>query len=109
MRRLHAFRATVARMLRRRPTPIPASPAEPIPESVASVVMTGTIADLLHSHLARRDEQEDICFALYRTSTGARRTTAILVDVLLPEAGEREVHGNASFHGRYFLRACAVA
>lgn len=74
-----------------------------------SVAMPGTIDRTLAAHLTRSDGQEDICFATYRRSTGATRDTAILVDVVLPEDGDREVHGNASFSGAYFLRAAGRA
>lgn len=89
---------------------------EAIPDDVAdvfrpahSVAMTTALAAQLHDHLARQDGQEDICFALYRTSHGRRRTTALLVDVVLPQEGDRQVHGNASFNGSYFLRSAALA
>lgn len=70
-----------------------------------SVAMTGSVDSLLRSHLLREDGQEDLCFLLYRQSTGASRTSALVGDVLLPLDGERQVHGNASFSSSYFLRA----
>jgi molybdopterin-synthase adenylyltransferase len=78
----------------------------PLPSSVA---MTGTASAALREHLKRPDGQEDICFATYQTSTGARRQTALVRDVVLPLPGEREVHGNASFTGDYVLRAAGIA
>ena len=63
----------------------------------------------LHEHLARADGQEDICFALWRPSRGAGRTTALIGEPILPEDGDRNVHGNASFNGRYLARAAAIA
>lgn len=74
-----------------------------------SVVMTSDIDKALASHLLRRDGQEDLTFALYQPSTGMTRTTAILVDLVLPQDGERQVHGNASFSAAYFLRATGLA
>jgi hypothetical protein len=74
-----------------------------------SVAMSGDIDRQLYEHLVRADGQEDLCFALYQSSTGATRDTALLVDVLLPSSDERHVHGNASFTSRYFLRAAGVA
>ncbi len=65
--------------------------------------------DLLHEHLARADGQEDICFALWRPSQGAERATALISQPVLPEDGDRNVHGNASFNGRYLARAAAIA
>jgi hypothetical protein len=74
-----------------------------------SVAMTGDIDEALASHLLREDRQEDLIFAVYQPSTGSTRTTAILVDLIHPHDGERQVHGNASFSGDYFLRAASIA
>lgn len=75
----------------------------------SSVAMTGATNALLREHLERADGQEDVCLATYRTSTGARRQTALVREVVLPLPGEREVHGNASFTGDYVLRAAGIA
>lgn len=74
-----------------------------------SVAMTADTHDALVGHLLRDDGQEDICLATYRPSTGATRRTALVRRVVLPEPGERSVHGNASFVGAYVLRAAAIA
>ena len=74
-----------------------------------SVAMTSDIDQALAAHLLREDGQEDLTFALYQPSTGMTRTTAILVDLVYPQDGERQVHGNASFSGDYFLRAAGLA
>lgn len=74
-----------------------------------SVVMISDIDQALAAHLLREDGQEDLTFALYQRSTGMTRTTAILVDLVHPQDGERQVHGNASFSGAYFLRAAGLA
>lgn len=74
-----------------------------------SVAMTADTHDVLVGHLLRDDGQEDICLATYRPSTGATRRTALLRRVVLPEPGERAVHGNASLGGGYVLRAAALA
>lgn len=60
-------------------------------------------------YLLRADGQEDVCLALYRPSTGSRRTTALVADLVLPLPGERKVHGNASFQGSYVVRAASLA
>jgi molybdopterin-synthase adenylyltransferase len=74
-----------------------------------SVAMTSEVARVLGAHLDREDGQEDICFLLWRPSTGHDRLSALVYDVVLPDPGERHVHGNASFEGRYLLRAAGLA
>ena len=61
------------------------------------------------AHLLRADQQEDLCFALYRPGEGRERWTALLSELVLPEDGEREVHGNAAFHSAFIRRALRVA
>ena len=48
--------------------------------------------------------QEDLCFALWHPSTGANRYSALVYQILLPEKGDRLLHGNASFESRYLSR-----
>jgi hypothetical protein len=60
-------------------------------------------------HLLRADGQEDVCLATYAPSTGERRATSVLTDLLLPRGDERRVHGNASFSGQYVVRAASEA
>jgi molybdopterin/thiamine biosynthesis adenylyltransferase len=74
-----------------------------------SVVMTSAVARGLEHHLVRDDGQEDLCFVLWRPSLGHRRVTAIVGEALLPEDGERHVHGDVSFEGSYFLRCARKA
>lgn len=74
-----------------------------------SVALAGEDHRRLVRHLLRDDGQEDLCFALWRPSTGARRTTAIVREAVLPTEGERHVHGNASFESHYALRAARLA
>lgn len=74
-----------------------------------SVALTGKTNDVLRSHLIRADGQEDVCFALWKPSQGTDRLTAIVLDPILPHAGERDVHGNASFEGHYLMRAAELA
>lgn len=74
-----------------------------------SVALTADLNVRLCGHLARSDHQEDLCFAIWSPSKGAGRITALLREVVLPETGDRSVHGNASFEGQYVLRALARA
>lgn len=63
----------------------------------------------LFSHLIRADGQEDLCFATYITSKGKNRVTGNLSKLILPEADERNVHGNVGFLPGYFQRALRIA
>jgi hypothetical protein len=80
-----------------------------VSRAARSVVMTGEVAARASRHLLRPDRQEDLCFALWRPSTGSTRTTAIIQSLLLPRPGERNVHGNVSFAPAYFERALGEA
>jgi len=71
--------------------------------------MNTSMFEQMRDHLIRNDGQEDLCFAVWRPSTGAVRNTALLVKPVLPREGERHVHGNVSFEGDYFLRAAQLA
>jgi hypothetical protein len=70
-----------------------------------SVALTAELQCKLADHLIRPDGQEDLCFAIWNPSVGYRRTTALLRTLILPAAGDRRVHGNASFMPGYFERA----
>ena len=63
----------------------------------------------LLQHYRRDTLQEDLCFALWRPSTGRERLTALIDEVILPEDGERLLHGNTSFQPNYLARALAAA
>ena len=76
-------------------------------------VLTESVAQLainhLLAHISVGEAQEDLCFATWRPSTGASRTTAIVAEVLLPRNGERALHGNVSFDASYLARATREA
>lgn len=74
-----------------------------------SVAMTGELSSIAQRHLLRKDGQEDLCFALWHPSRGKERSTALVQRLILPEAGERNIHGNVSFEPAYFERALAEA
>ncbi len=65
----------------------------------------------LRQALIRADGQEDVCLATYSPSTSrsAGDTTACIRSVVVPEDGERRVHGNASFTGAWIVRVGQVA
>lgn len=63
----------------------------------------------LREHLLRRDGQEDLCLAIYRPSTAAEQTNIVLVEMVPPDDGDREVHGTVTFSGSYVLRAASLA
>lgn len=74
-----------------------------------SAALTGETHAHLADHLLRDDGQEDLCFAIWKPSTGAGRLTALVAEPILPHDGERHVHRNASFESRYFQRAAREA
>ena len=63
----------------------------------------------LLQHISHGKVQEDLCFALWRPSTGKHRMTAIVFDILLPEFGERNLHKNVSFESDYLTRSIRTA
>ena len=63
----------------------------------------------LLQHYAAGYYQEDLCFALWRPSTGSRQKTALVYEILLPRDEERLLHGNVSFRPEYFARAISRA
>ena len=77
------------------------------------VAMTTEVSSEATTHLLQHYRaglrQEDLCFALWRPSTGSARRTGIIHKILLPEEGERELHGNASFLPGYLARAIEIA
>jgi molybdopterin-synthase adenylyltransferase len=76
---------------------------------VFSAAIPEAVDAVLRGHLVRSDGQEDLCFALWTPSDGASRRTALIHTPILPEAGDRDVHGNASFHPQYLERVTARA
>jgi hypothetical protein len=74
-----------------------------------SAALTERLHGTLLNHLLRADGQEELCFAVWHPSDGATRTSALLQEVILPEATDRQIHGNASFNPGYFERALTIA
>ncbi len=69
-----------------------------------SIAMTETLDDQLREHLDKGPDQEDLTFALWRPSWGRTRLTAILQRLILPEPGDRMLHGNVAFTPDYIQR-----
>ena len=63
----------------------------------------------LLQHFRKNDFQEDLCFGLWRPSTGDQRYTALVYEILLPQEDERLLHGNTSFQPKYLARAISAA
>lgn len=74
-----------------------------------SVALTGDLDRRLRDHLIRADGQEDLAFALWTPSRGARRLTALIHAPVLPGPGDRIVHGNVAFNPVYLERVCRAA
>ena len=63
-------------------------------------------ADHLLSHYDESGRgDEDLCFAIWRPSTGAETYTALIDEIVLPKSNERNLHGNVSFESRFLQRA----
>ncbi len=78
-------------------------------EVALSAEANSASSDHLLQHYRRNDLQEDLCFGLWRPSTGNQRYTALVYEILLPQKGERLLHGNASFQPNYLARAINTA
>jgi molybdopterin/thiamine biosynthesis adenylyltransferase len=82
---------------------------EKIKHEEFSVAIPAALNQALLEHLIRADKQEDVAFALYKPSDGKFRFTALIHKIILPEDGDREVHGNVDINPQYFKRACKLA
>lgn len=74
-----------------------------------SVAMPAMVDSALLEHLLRTKGAEDLAFALWMPSPGEHRATAMLHTVILPDDGDRQVHGNVSFNPQYFERVLDLA
>lgn len=83
--------------------------SEKIKYEELSVAIPATLNSILMEHLLRADEQEDAAFALYKPSYGQLRYTAVIHEIVLPDDGDRDVHGNVEIHSKYFKRVCKLA
>ena len=80
---------------------------------IYDTVLTQDAHDSASAYLLRHVNaghmQEDLCFALWRPSTGATRTAAIVFKILPPLPSDRNLHGSVSFEPSYLTRAIRVA
>ena len=63
-----------------------------------------TLENHLLSGFQHGQRQEEVCFGLWRRGDGLNRYTGILGEVVLPQAGDRDLHGNVTVHGSYANR-----
>ena len=70
---------------------------------------SSTATDHLLQHYRRGHSQEDLCFALWRPSTGQSRRTALIDEIILPTEDERILHGSVDCQPHYFSRALRAA
>ena len=65
------------------------------------VAMSAEANDQARGHLLQHyewgEDQEDLCFALWRPSTGRSKRTGLIYRIILPRAEERNLHRNTSF------------
>ena len=78
-------------------------------EAVLTEEADSISSEHLLQHYRHDVRQEDLCFALWRPSTGRQRRTALIDRILLPQQGERRLHGNASFEPKFLSRAIRIA
>ena len=78
-------------------------------ETVLTAESDSTCSEHLLQHYRRNKHQEDLCFALWRPSTGRTRRSALIDEIILPQKGERILHRNASFEPEYLVRAMKIA
>ncbi|MDH4241989.1 MAG: ThiF family adenylyltransferase, partial [Phycisphaerae bacterium] len=74
-----------------------------------SVALSTQKHDVLTKHLLRNPGNEDLCFALWKPSEGHTRYTGLITEIVLPLAGDRNLHVNASFNPKYFERVLRMA
>lgn len=80
-----------------------------MPRTEFLVAMTEDTDAALRAHLDPGDREEDLTFATWSPSTGNKRFTAIIRDIILPGPGDRVRHGNVHLNHPYLERAAAFA
>lgn len=74
-----------------------------------SIALPEHLNELLCDHLIREDGDEDLIFALWNISKGENRDTALIIELIFPQKGDRQRHGNVSFNPQYIKRVCREA
>lgn len=74
-----------------------------------SIAIPENLNEELCNHLIRNDKEEDLIFALWNESIGFSRDTALICELIYPEKGDRQRHGNVSFNPQYIKRVCRIA
>lgn len=74
-----------------------------------SIAIPENLNNELCNHLIRDDKEEDLIFALWNESIGICRDTALICELIYPEKGDRQRHGNVSFNPQYIKRVCKIA
>ncbi len=72
-----------------------------------SVAMTADIDRALVAHVDKGPAQEDLTFAYWKPSRGARRFTGVLHALNLPSDSEHVLQGNVAFTSEYLARVLA--
>ena len=67
------------------------------------------LAQHLLSRFRRNQGQEEACLALWRPGDGIDRFTGILGELILPEIGDRDLHGTVTLHSCYLNRVLDLA
>src|SRR5690606_12418647 len=80
-----------------------------IPEIEYCASIPENLNQQLKDHLIREDGDEDLTFALWHPSIGTTRNTVLITEIIFPEEGDRQRHGNVSYNPKYFKRVCEEA
>jgi molybdopterin-synthase adenylyltransferase len=76
---------------------------------IFSIAIPELLNEQLCEHLIRADGDEDLIFVLWNYSKGIKRDTALIHELIFPEDGDRQRHGNVSFKPKYIKRVCKEA
>lgn len=63
----------------------------------------------LLQHFRKKNLQEDLCFALWRPSTGKSCYKGIIYKIIIPDKTDRTLHGNVAFEPKFLSKAINLA